>query len=87
MNAISYTQARQNLAETMNSVCDGHEPVIITRQKAPAVVMLSLEDYNSIQETAYLLGNPANAARLREAVESVKAGNVTEIALDDLDKL
>ena len=52
--AITYSEARQNLAETMNRVCDHHEPVIITRQKSPSVVMMSLEDYNSIMETAYL---------------------------------
>ena len=50
--AITYSEARQNLAETMNRVCDHHEPVIITRQKSPSVVMMSLEDYNSIMETA-----------------------------------
>ena len=56
--AITYSEARQNLAETMNRVCDHHEPVIITRQKSPSVVMMSLEDYNSIMETAYLLRSP-----------------------------
>ena len=68
--AITYSEARQNLAETMNRVCDHHEPVIITRQKSPSVVMMSLEDYNSIMETAYLLRSPANAARLREAIQA-----------------
>ena len=87
MNAISYTQARQSLAQTMSAVCDGHEPVIITRQKAPAVVMMSLEDYNSIQETAYLLGNPANAARLHEAVAAHRAGEGEEMPLRGLDTL
>ena len=51
--AITYTEARQNLAETMNRVCDHHEPVIITRQKSPSVVLMSLEDYNAIMETAF----------------------------------
>lgn len=87
MNTISYTQARQSLAETMSAVCDGHEPVIITRQKAPAVVMMSLEDYNSIQETAYLLENPVNAARLREAVAAHRAGEVEEVSVSDLGAL
>ena len=48
--AITYTEARQNLAETMNRVCDHHEPVIITRQKSPSVVLMSLEDYNAIMD-------------------------------------
>lgn len=87
MDAISYTQARQNLAETMNSVCEGHSPVIITRQKAPAVVMISLEDYNSIQETTYLLGNPANAEKLRTSAADHKTGKTSEVSLDDLETL
>lgn len=60
--AITYTEARQNLAETMNRVCDHHEPVIITRQKSPSVVIMSLEDYNAIMETAYLLRSTTHAA-------------------------
>lgn len=57
--AITYSEARQNLAETMNRVCDHHEAVIITRQKSPSVVMMSLDDFNSLMETAYLLRSPA----------------------------
>ncbi|MDR2892482.1 MAG: type II toxin-antitoxin system prevent-host-death family antitoxin [Deltaproteobacteria bacterium] len=87
MQAITYTQARQSLAQTMSEVCDGHEPIIITRQKAPAVVMLSLEDYNSIRETAYLLSNPANAERLLQSVANAEAGKVTRVSLHDLGKL
>ena len=55
MDIISYTEARQNLAATMDKVSDG-DVVIITRRKAEAVVMISLEDFNSMQETMYLLG-------------------------------
>ncbi len=84
MQAISYTQARQRLARTMSEVCEGHEPVIITRQKAPAVVMLSLEDYNSMKETAYLLGTPANAERLAQSVADAESGKLTRLKLDDL---
>ena len=87
MQAITYTQARQNLAQTMSAVCDGHEPVIITRQKAPAVVMVSLEDYNSMKETAYLLSNPANAERLLKSVADAESGKVTRVSLQDLAKL
>ncbi len=64
MDAISYTSARSNLAQMMQQVCDDHSPVIITRNKAPSVVMLSLEDYEALQETAYLLRAPKNARRL-----------------------
>lgn len=69
--AITYSDARQNLAATMDRVCDSHEPVIITRQKSMSVVMMSLEDYSGIMETAYLLRSPANAQRLREALGAV----------------
>lgn len=74
MKAISYTAARENLASTMNQVCDDHNPVIITRNREQAVVMLSLEDYESLQETAYLLKSPANARRLLESIEELAKG-------------
>lgn len=84
MNAITYTAARQQLAQTMNAVCENHTPVIITRQKAEAVVMMSLSDFNSIQETAYLLSNPANADRLRASVADAEAGKLIPKSLDEL---
>ena len=52
MDAISYSTARANLAKTMDRVCENHEVVIITRQSGPSVVMISLDDYNAIEETA-----------------------------------
>lgn len=58
MDSISYTKAREHLAKTMNHVCESHEPVIITRSGEASVVMLSLEDYKSLEETAYLLRSP-----------------------------
>ena len=81
--AITYSEARQNLAETMSRVCDHREPVIITRQKSPSVVMMSLEDYNAIMETAYLLRSPANAARLRKAMQAADAGKAMPHELED----
>ncbi len=74
MDAITYTTARANLASTMNRVCDDHEPLIITRNSEQAVVMLSLEDFNALEETAYLLRNPTNAKRLLAATEQLNAG-------------
>ena len=74
MKAISYTAARENLASTMNQVCEDHDPVIITRNREQAVVMLSLADYESLQETAYLLKSPANARRLLESIEQLAKG-------------
>ena len=78
MDAISYTAARANLAKTMQKVCDDHEPVIITRQNADPVIMMSLADYHSMEETNYLLQSPENAARLMKAVADIEAGRVVE---------
>lgn len=72
MNAISCTAARENLAATMDRVCSDHDPIIITRKRNQSVVLLSLEDYESLQETAYLLRSPANAARLFESIAELK---------------
>ena len=76
MDSISYTAARANLARTMDRVCDDHEPVIITRSSEPSVVMISLEDYKALEETAYLLRSPKNARRLLESIADLatKAG-------------
>lgn len=74
MNAISYTAARENLASTMNKVCEDHTPVVITRNRDQSVVMLSLEDYESLEETAYLIRSPANAKRLLESIHALESG-------------
>jgi antitoxin YefM len=73
MDAISYSTARANLASTMDRVCNDHKPMMITRKGRPAVVMLSLEDYKVLEETAYLLRNPANEKRLLGAVQQLMA--------------
>ncbi|HEX9714232.1 MAG TPA: type II toxin-antitoxin system prevent-host-death family antitoxin [Desulfurivibrionaceae bacterium] len=77
MNTITYTAARSNLAQTMKNVCADHEPVIITR-KDEAVVMLSLQDYKSLEETAYLLRSPKSAKRLLESVAELEGGKGLE---------
>ena len=74
MTAITYTAARETLASTMDTVCAIHSPVIITRNRDQAVVLMSLEDYESLQETAYLLRTPANARRLVESMLEFKKG-------------
>ena len=78
MDALSYTAARANLAQTMTRVCADHEPMIITRNGQPSVVMLSLEDYNALEETAYLLRSPHNAKRLIAAIENIENGQGQE---------
>jgi antitoxin YefM len=85
MTAISYTAARENLASTMDKVCNDHDPVIITRNRDQAVVMMSLEDYSSWEETAYLMRSPANARRLLESIAEIEKGkNVVRKKLSDL---
>jgi antitoxin YefM len=74
MEAISYTAARENLAHTMDKVCQDHAPVVITRKRDQAVVMLSLEDYEAMQETAYLFQSPKNAARLLKSMQALESG-------------
>ena len=74
MDAITYSAARANLASTMDRVCNDHEPLIITRNGEQSVVMLSLEDYKALEETAYLLRSPANAKRLLAAIEQLNRG-------------
>lgn len=81
MDAISYTAARANLAKTMEQVCNDHAPVIITRKSEEPVVMMSLEDYQAMQETTYLLRSPTNARNLLESIAELENGQGTERAL------
>jgi len=74
MDAISYTVARANLAKTMEKVCNDHHPVIITRKRESPVVMMSLEDYQAMEETTYLLRSPANARDLLESIAELEGG-------------
>jgi antitoxin YefM len=84
MTAITYTAARESLASTMDRVCQDHDPVIITRNRNQAVVMLSLEDYESLQETAYLLRSPVNAKRLMDSIEELNQGKGIKKKVIDL---
>lgn len=83
MDAISYTAARQNLAKTMDKVCLDHEPIIITRNNEHSVVMISLEDFKALEETAYLLRTPRNARRLMESIAQLETGKGTRQELLD----
>lgn len=78
MKTVTITDARKNLAKTIEKVCDDHVPIVITRQKAESVVLLSLEDYHSLEETAYLLRSPKNAVRLVQSIEEIEAGKAKE---------
>lgn len=78
MDTITYSDARANLAETMKRVCEDHAPVTITRRNGKPVVLISLDDYHQLDETAYLLRSPENARRLREAMAELAAGGGKE---------
>lgn len=78
MDAVSYTYARNNFSTTMEKVCNDHAPMIITRKNAEPVIMMSLEDYNAIMETAYLLGNPNNNSRLAESINQLENNEIVK---------
>ena len=83
MKALSYTALRNTLAKTMEKVCDDHEPIVITRKNERAVVMLSLEDYESLEATTYLLRSPKNVKRLLESISQLEEGQGLEKVLQE----
>ncbi|KNX80646.1 prevent-host-death protein [Pseudomonas sp. 250J] len=74
MHVLTFSQARAELKQTMDDVCRDHEPAIITRQRGEPVVMLSLEDYNGMNETLHLMASSKNASRLRASIAQLQAG-------------
>lgn len=74
MNAMTYTHTRQHFADVMRRVNEDHEPVVVTSQRGKPVVIMSLDDFQSLEETAYLLRNPAGARRLLDSVEELRNG-------------
>ena len=78
MDVLTYSDTRANLKEVMDRVVEDHRPVVITRQKAEAVVMVSLSDWAAIEETMHLLSSPKNAQRLRAALDQLDAGGGSE---------
>ena len=79
MQAITYSEARQDLKNVMDEACKNHEPILVTRRKGESVVILSLDDYESILESDYLLSSPANAARLTQSLAEAKTGKRTPL--------
>jgi antitoxin YefM len=76
MSHVTYTQLRANLADLMDQVCDDHAPLVVTRQNARSVVMVSEEDYEGLMETVHLLRSPANALRLLQGIEQANSGKL-----------
>jgi antitoxin YefM len=85
MDALTYSYTRQHFADVMRQVNDDRAPVVVTSQRGKPVVIMSLDDYHALEETAYLLRNPKGAKRLIEAVEELRdgGGELRELARDD----
>jgi antitoxin YefM len=83
MKHVSYTELRANLARYMEEVCDSRDALVVTRQNARSVVIMSEDEYEGLMETLHLLRGPANAARLLRSIEDADAGKVAEHALID----
>ena len=75
MNTISYSSLRNNLAGVLDQVNNDHQAVIITRQNKTPAVIISLDDFKSYEETAYLMASPKNAKRLADSINEIESGN------------
>lgn len=84
MRTLSSTDLRASLSSVMDQVNDDHEPVIVTRAKGKPVVMVSLEDWASMDETTYLLASPANRAELLQAIAESREGKVVVKTMEEL---
>lgn len=85
MKTMSYTESRARYAEVLDAVVDDREEIVITRAGHDPVVIVSLEDFESLRETAYLMRSPANARRLLDAMERLEAGAGEAHDLADVD--
>ena len=81
MDVMTYTSFRSNLAKKMKEICDNHLGLIVTRKNNETVVVISLEDYRAMEETAYLLKSPANAKDLMESIEQINNGETVDLEL------
>jgi len=87
MKHTTSTDFRARLAAMMDKVNDDHEPLLVTRAKGKPVIVISLEDYEAMDETAYLLASPANAKALREAISRVERGEVVTKTIAELEAM
>jgi antitoxin YefM len=78
MAHVSYTQLRNNLARSMDEVCDNRAPLFVARQNARSVVLMSEADYEGLMETVHLLKSPGNAARLLRSIKDADQGKLTK---------
>ena len=87
MEVLTFSYTRSKLADVMRKVNDDHIPILVTTQRGKPVVMMSLDDYNALEETAYLLRDPKRAKRLTDSVERLRAGGGTMRVLVDADQI
>jgi len=83
MNVVTVNEAKRNLDLLIEKVFSNAEPTIITTDTGQQIVLLSLDEFNAWQETAYLLSNPANAAHLRQSITEAQQGKIVERELID----
>ncbi|QJQ99379.1 MULTISPECIES: type II toxin-antitoxin system Phd/YefM family antitoxin [Halomonas] len=83
MDTVTYTHFRSHLAQVLDRVNDDHVPVLITRQNGKPAIVMSVEDFKSYEETAYLMASPENARRLNDAIAEVERGEGGEHGLID----
>jgi len=81
MDTLSYSAFRSQLAGTLDKVNDDHKPILITRQNGKPAVVMSLEDFQAYEETAYLMASPKNAERLNKAIAEIESGRVVNKGL------
>jgi antitoxin YefM len=85
MKAVTYTNARKNLRALIHAVCTNSEPaIIVSNQSEEQAVLISLEDFQAMEETAYLLSSPANRAHLARSLEQSKTGKLVTFPVEDL---
>ena len=85
MQVVNFTEARNNLKAILDNVHRNHEDVIVNRKNGENVVIVSLEKYNSMNETDYLLRTPANRRHLAESLRQLENGQTVVMSLDELD--
>jgi antitoxin YefM len=85
MKAVTYTNARKNLKALIHAVCTNSEPaIIVSNQSEEQAVLISLEDFQAMEETAYLLSSPANRTHLARSLEQAKTGKLVTFPVEDL---
>lgn len=85
MKAVTDSNARKNLSAIISDVCNNTEPTIIVRNDTgEQAVLISLEDYQDMEETAYLLRSPANRAHLEKSLQNIEDGKLVTFPVEDL---